>query len=654
MPTVLWQPSEQYRQQSNLWRFIQYVNADLHAAFSDYETVYQWSIDHKAEFWQYVWRFCAIVSSQSWSQVLSESESFPGYEWFRGARLNFAQNLLRHRWLDPDKTALIFRGENDTRRQFSYAQLYTQVARLSHAMRDLGVGCGDRVAAYLPNTPQTVIAMLAATSIGAVWSSCSPDFGVNAVVDRFGQIEPKLLFVSDGYFYKGKAIETLAKAKQIQDNIGSITHTVVLPFISDRPDLSRLSKALLFDELVASQTDAHCHFEQLPFHHPLYILYSSGTTGAPKCIVHGAGGTLIQHLKELQLHTDIKPDDTVFYYTTCGWMMWNWLVSTLATGATVVLYDGAPFYPEPERLIDIAHQENISVFGTSAKYLSALHKSGAKPARRLELPALRTVLSTGSPLSAELYEYVYHDLSVRVQLSSISGGTDIISCFALGNPLLPVHSGELQCRGLGMDVAVYNEAGVAVVGQTGELVCKPPFPSMPTRFWNDPGAQKYRHAYFEKYPGVWSHGDFALLTERGSLIIQGRCDAVLNPGGVRIGTAEIYRPVEQLPQVQEAIAVAQSWRDDTRIVLFVKLTPGITLDEELKAKLREVIRLHASPRHVPAKILQVDDIPRTVSGKIVELAVTHVIHQRPVDNIDALANPEALAQFSNRPELQED
>ena len=654
MSHALWQPSEQYRRQSNLWRFMQFVNTEWRTSFCDYDATYRWSIEHKAEFWQGVWRFCAIESSNAWTEVLSRTQTFPGYEWFSGARLNFAQNLLRQHKVYPDKPALICRGENSTRRQLTYAELYSQVARLSQAMRALGVQCGDRVAGYMPNTAQTVVAMLASASLGAVWSSCSPDFGVNAVVDRFGQIAPKLLFVSDGYFYKGQPINTLAKVKQIRDAIGGIGQIIVVPFISETPDISQLPGALLFDKVLAAQSDTHCEFEQLPFNHPLYILYSSGTTGAPKCIVHGAGGTLIQHLKELQLHTDIKPEDTVFYYTTCGWMMWNWLVSALATGASVVLYDGSAFHPDAQHLLHIAQQENISVFGASAKYLSALQKSGVKPAQSLALPALRTVLSTGSPLSGELFDYVYRDVKTEVQLSSISGGTDIISCFALGNPLLPVYRGELQCRGLGMEVAVYNDAGAAVVEQTGELVCKPPFPSMPVSFWNDPGAHKYRKAYFNKFPGVWAHGDFARLTARGGLVIEGRCDAVLNPGGVRIGTAEIYRPVESLSQVLEAIAVAQSWRDDVRIILFVKLTPGTTLNDELRAKIKETIRLQASPRHVPAKILQVEDIPRTVSGKIVELAVTHVIHQRPVNNIDALANPQALEQFKNRPELQED
>jgi acetoacetyl-CoA synthetase len=573
----------------------------------------------------------------------------PGARWFEGSRLNFAENLLRYR---DERTALVFRGEQGHRESLSYAELYNRVAALAAALRQSGVIEGDRVAAFMPNRMETIIGMLATTSIGAIWSSCSPDFGVNGVLDRFGQVEPKILIATDGYFYAGKTIDSRGRIREVLDKLETVERVVVAPYVEARPDVSMIPKAVLWDDFVEpSATDIE--FAQLPFDHPVYIMFSSGTTGAPKCIVHGAGGTLIQHLKELVLHTDLGRDDRIFYFTTCGWMMWNWLVSSLAVGATVILYDGQPFTPQPGSLMRMAAEEGISVFGTSAKYLAALEKAGEKPGLNYDLSALKAILSTGSPLLPESFDYVYRDIKRDLCLSSISGGTDIVSCFALGNPILPVWRGELQCRGLGMAVDVYDAEGHPVRRQKGELVCTRAFPSMPIRFWNDPDGQRYHKAYFERFPGVWCHGDFAELTEHDGVIIYGRSDAVLNPGGVRIGTAEIYRQVQKVPEVLESIAVGQEWKDDIRIVLFVRLREGVTLDDALVDRIRRTIRENATPRHVPAKVLAVTDIPRTISGKIVELAVQDTIHGRAVKNTDALANPQALDEFRDRPELED-
>ena len=648
MNAPLWIPTTTRVMEANITRFIAWVQKECAAEIQDYPSLYQWSIAQPEEFWAAVWRFCGIRAAREWDKVLEGADKMPGARWFVGAELNFAENLLCH---EKDKPALVFYGENGIRRSLSYPELKLQVAQLACAMKESGVTVGDRIAGYLPNLPETVIAMLATASIGAIWSSCSPDFGVQGVLDRFGQIQPRLIFTTDGYFYNGKRIAMLERVRQILPKLPGIQSVVVVPYAGEG-EVTRIPGGIRYADFLGQKPNPVIEFAQLPFNHPVYILYSSGTTGPPKCIVHGAGGTLIQHLKELVLHTDLKPQDTIFYYTTCGWMMWNWLVSSLATGATVVLYDGSPFFPHPGALFDLAQSEEISIFGASAKYFSALEKAGIRPATTHDLTGLKAILSTGSPLAPQSFDYVYRDIKADVQLSSISGGTDLISCFALGNPILPVYRGELQCRGLGMKVEVYDPQGRSVRGQKGELVCTAPFPSMPVGFWNDPYHEKYRRAYFERFPGIWAHGDYAELTEHEGMIIYGRSDAVLNPSGVRIGTAEIYRPVEGLPEILESLAVGQEWNNDVRIVLFVKLREGITLDTALTERIKQTIRDHASPRHVPAKVIAVPDIPRTLSGKIVELAVHNIIHHRPVKNLDALANPEALEFFKDLAELR--
>ena len=647
----IWSPSPQRVEDSNMSRFIRFIARQVDESVDDYATLYQFSIRKPEAFWEAVWEFCGIRASGHWDKVVDDVHQMPGARWFPGSRLNFAQNLLRH---GDDRLAIVFAGEDGRRVELTYSELREKTARIAAALREQGVRPGDRVAGFMPNLPETLIGMLATTSIGAIWSSCSPDFGVNGVVDRFGQIEPRVLFCADGYHYGGKRFDSLKRVRQIADRIDSIERIVVVPYTSDQPDLSGLDTAVLWDEFADSDAQfAGMQFEQLPFDHPVYIMYSSGTTGVPKCIVHGAGGTLIQHLKELVLHTDLTREDRIFYFTTCGWMMWNWLVSSLAVGATVVLFDGNPFHPGPEALFDLLDELDISVFGTSAKYIAAVEKAGVKPRQTHQLKSLRTILSTGSPLLPESFDYVYRDVKDRLCLASISGGTDIISCFALGNPVLPVWRGEIQCRGLGMKVEILDENNKPVREQAGELACSLAFPSMPVCFWNDPDGEKYRAAYFERKPGIWCHGDYAELTRNGGIIIYGRSDAVLNPGGVRIGTAEIYRQVERLDEVLESIAVGQEWEGDVRVVLFVKMRDGHSLDDALRDRIRRTIRENATPRHVPAKILAVTDIPRTISGKITELAVRDVIHGRPVKNTDALANPQALKQYKGRKELAE-
>ncbi len=645
----IWTPPPQQVHGSQMMRFLESVRAQHAPWIRDYADLYHWSIDRPETFWPEVWRFCGVIASKPWADVLVHSDRMPGARWFGGARLNFAENLLRFRDRHP---ALIFRREDGQRSELNYQDLHAAVARMTVFFEESGVGVGDRVAGILPNRPEAVVAMLATTGLGAVWSSCSPDFGEAGILDRFGQIEPRLVFVTDGYRFKGKAHRTLDRMRNVVEALPSVEQVVVVGGLEPTPDLAGLPGAVAYHDIVSGGSAPDPQWRQLPFDHPLYILYSSGTTGRPKCIVHGAGGTLLQHLKELVLHTDLRRDDRLFYFTTCGWMMWNWLVSGLAVGATLVLYDGAPMYPGPTALFDLAEQESISVFGTSAKYLASVDKTGVAPARSHQLGALRAILSTGSPLGPESFDYVYRDIKADLQLASISGGTDIISCFALGNPLLPVYRGQLQSRGLGMRVEVYSDTGQPLQGTKGELVCTAPFPSMPIGFWNDPGDRKYRAAYFERFPGVWAHGDWAELTAQDGLIIHGRSDAVLNPGGVRIGTAEIYRQVERLTEVLESVAVGQEWQGDVRIVLFVVLREGLELDEELCARIRTTIRDNTSPRHVPAKIIQITDIPRTRSGKLTELAIRDVIHARPVKNLEALANPEALEQFRGLTELE--
>jgi acetoacetyl-CoA synthetase len=614
----------------------------------DYTALHRWSCEEPRQFWASVWDFCGVIAAERGGSVVEHPERMPGARWFPGARLNFAENLLRRRDAGP---ALVFRGEDRVRRSVSWSDLYAQVSSLRRALGGWGIGPGDRVAAVLPNLPEAVAAMLATTSLGAIWSSCSPDFGVRGIVDRFGQIGPKLLFAADGYTYNGATHDVLERVAALRGEIRSLEEIVLVPYVEAEPDLSQLPGAHRFDELLARHAPEQIDFQPFPFDHPLTILYSSGTTGTPKCIVHGAGGTLLQHLKEHRLQVDLRRGDRLFYFTTCGWMMWNWLVSGLASEATLCLYDGSPFHPDGNVLFDFAEQERMSVFGTSAKYLDAAAKAGLVPAATHDLSSLRTVLSTGSPLAPAGFDFVYEKIKADVCLSSIAGGTDIISCFMGGNPIGPVWRGEIQAPGLGMDVAAFDDAGRPVLGEKGELVCRRPFPSMPLGFWNDPDGRRYRDAYFAKFPGVWSHGDWVELTEHGGVIVYGRSDAVLNPGGVRIGTAEIYRPVEGLDEVLEALVIGQEWDGDTRVVLFVRLRDGRTLDDDLVARIRRRIRDEASPRHVPARIVQVADLPRTKSGKIVELAVRDVVHGRHVANREALANPEALDLFCDLPEL---
>jgi acetoacetyl-CoA synthetase len=617
-------------------------------AFADYAALYAFSIDRIEDFWRTMWTFGTIRGHMG-ERVAADLDHMPGARFFPDARLNFAENVLRRR---DDTPALIFNGEGQRHRTVSHAQLFSQVAQFAAALRTAGIQPGDRVAGYLPNMPETIMAALGAAAIGAVWTSCSPDFGVQGVLDRFGQTAPRVLVTVDGYFYGGKTHSVIPRAAEVLRALPSVERTIVVPYVSTAPAIGDLPGGQLWNDFVGADTLADFEFARFPFNHPLYILYSSGTTGVPKCIVHGAGGTLIQHLKEHQLHSDIHPGDRVFYFTTCGWMMWNWLVTALASEATLLLYDGAPLHPDGNALFDFADDAGITLFGTSAKFIDSVAKSGLSPIDSHRLESVRTLTSTGSPLAQESFEFVYRHIKQDVHLASISGGTDIVGCFVLGNPIGPVWKGEIQARGLGMAVEVFDDQGRPVVGQKGELVCTKPFPSMPLGFWNDSDGSKYHAAYFEKYPGVWHHGDYIELTPRGGVIIYGRSDAVLNPGGVRIGTAEIYRQVEQIEEIVESLVIAQQWEHDERIVLFVRLREGATLTPELESRIRTRIRTNATPRHVPARIVAVTEIPRTRSGKIVELAVRDVVHGREVKNREALANPDALEEFRNRAELR--
>ncbi len=649
MGKMLWKPSDERIKETNMFRFLKTVNERFKKDFSDYPALYEWSVTNIPDFWATVWDFMGIRAEKPYDEVVADLDKMPGAKWFPGARLNFAENILRYR---DDQTAIIFVGEGQKPVRTTYRQLYDKVSRLAKSLRALGVKPKDRVVGFMPNMTETMIAMLAATSLGATWSSCSPDFGIKGVMDRFGQIEPKVIFTADGYYYNGKQFDSLERISNVVKQLPSLEKIVVVSYTREKPDISFLPNAEHFEDFLAPEA-GEITFEQLPFDHPVYIMYSSGTTGLPKCMVQGPG-VLINHMKELVLHTDLKRDDTIFYFTTCGWMMWNWLTSALSVGATLLLYDGSPFYPKPGILWEIAEREGISVFGTSAKYLAALEKEGVKPGKEYKLDRLKAVLSTGSPLSIESFEYVYRDIKEDLQLSSISGGTDLNGCFALGNPIGPVYAGELQCRGLGMAVMVFDEMGHPIYDKKGELVCTKPFPSMPLYFWNDPGGEKYHNAYFTVYPNIWHHGDYAeIKSDTGGMIIYGRSDATLNPGGVRIGTAEIYRQVETIDEVLDSLVVGQNWDNDVRVILFVKLREGVELTEELKKKIKKTIRENATPRHVPAKIIAIDDIPYTISGKKVELAVKKVIHGEPVANRDALANPESLDLYKDLKELQE-
>ena len=642
-PKTLWQPSEAFIRNSKMMRFMDEVNRRYGLALSDYHQLWQWSVDHIPEFWGLFWEFAGIIASKSFDEVVSDPSQMPGAKWFAGAELNFAENLLRYR---DDRTALIFQGEGQPQVTYSYRQLYKEVSRMAQALAASGVVKGDRVAGFMPNMPQTIIAMLATASLGAIWSSSSPDFGIKGVLDRFGQIEPKVLVTCDGYFYNGKAFDSLERVGGILSHLPKVEKVVVVSYTTDQPDLAKVPNAISWEAFLAPHTPDEIAFVQLPAEHPLYIMYSSGTTGKPKCMVQSHAGILLNQFKEHLLHCDLGRDDVLFYFTTCGWMMWNWLVCGLAAGASLVLYDGSPFHPGPEVLWKLAEQVGITIFGTSARYITALDEAGYQPGTDCNLERLRMICSTGSPLSVSGFEYAYRAIKKEMQLASISGGTDLNGCFALGTPLLPVHAGELQGPGLGLNVQAYDDSGQPVYDQTGELVCTRAFPSMPVYFWNDPDGERYRNAYFTKYPGVWTHGDFiSINSQTRGITIYGRSDATLNPGGVRIGTADIYTALETMEEVADSVVVGQKWQDDVRVVLFVTLANDLTLDEPLINKIRKNIRDTCSPRHVPAKVIQVQEIPYTINMKKVELAVRNVIHGDPVTNRDALANPDCLKQY---------
>lgn len=648
-PDCLWQPDPQMCAESRIEAFMQRATAATGQTFNDYDSLWRWSVTAPEDFWSLFWDFAEIIGDKG-PTALKHAPIMRHARFFPDSRINYAENMLRRR---DDTTAIIFRGENKVERRLTFAELYNRVSQLQQLLVACGVKAGDRVAGFVSHMPEAIIGLLAASSLGAIWSSASPDFGVQGVVDRFGQIKPKVLIAVDGYYYSGKAIDCLAKIQEIQPLLEGLEHTLIVPYLNAAPDLSQLKNAQNFNIACDAYTPRTMTFERFDFNTPLVIMFSSGTTGIPKCIVHGAGGTLLQHMKEHQLQCNIKRDDKVFYFTTCGWMMWNWQVTALASGATLMLYDGSPFFPRPDVLFDYADAEGMTLFGTAAKYIDALKKHGLKPRETHSLKTLRTMTSTGSPLVHESFDYIYRDIKSDLHLASVSGGTDIIACFVIGNPISPVYRGEIQCAGLGFAMDVFDDNGQPIpagAGQ-GELVCTKPFPSMPIYFWDDADESKYAKAYFDRFPNIWVHGDWVERTQHNGWIIHGRSDATLKPGGVRIGTAEIYRQVEQVPEVLESIAVGQDWDADVRIILFVRLRDGVTLDDTLKARIKDAIRKGASPRHVPAKILEVTDIPRTKSGKITELAVRDVIHGRAVRNVEALANPEALALFRDRPEL---
>jgi acetoacetyl-CoA synthetase len=638
----LWTPSEAFKAAQPLTHFIEWCATREARRFADYDAFYSWSVEDRAAFWSAVWDYCGVVGDKG-VVALADDGDMLKTRFFPQAQINFAENLLAHA---GDGDALVFRGENKVSDRWSWSRLTATVSRLQQALAAMGIGEGDRVAAMMPNMPETVALMLAATSLGAIWSSCSPDFGDQGVLDRFGQIEPKLFIACDGYWYNGKRQDVAEKIVTVTAKLG--VPVLVVPYAGDTAALlARLPDGRSFDQFIADFSVRDIEYRRLPFSHPIYILFSSGTTGVPKCIVHSAGGTLLQQIKEHRFHCGLQADEKLFYFTTCGWMMWNWLVTGLACGATLCLYDGSPFYPDGNVLFDYAADEKFAIFGTSAKYIDAVRKGGLTPKTTHDLSSLRLMTSTGSPLSPEGFSFVYEGFRDDIQLASISGGTDIVSCFVLGNPLKPVWRGEIQGPGLGLAVDVWDDDGKSVRGEKGELVCTKAFPSMPVMFWNDPEGAKYRAAYFERFDNIWCHGDFAEWTEHGGIVIHGRSDATLNPGGVRIGTAEIYNQVEQMDEVLEALCIGQDWEDDVRVVLFVRLASGLSLTEELDKKIKTRIRTGATPRHVPAKIVQVADIPRTKSGKIVELAVREVVHGRPVKNKEALANPEALLLFAD-------
>jgi len=644
---TLWQPNKEKAQKSQMFDFLTEINQKYNRGFKEYYELHKWSIENVSNFWGEFWDYSNIIHSKNYTSVVDNPKKMPGAKWFNEARLNYAENLLQRRDSHP---AIIFRGEDKVKKTITYKELFDEVHRIAEGLKRLGVKKNDRVAGFVPNMPEAIIAMLAASSIGAIWSSSSPDFGIKGVLDRFSQIEPKVVFAADGYFFKGRVFDSQEKLKGILDKLPSVEKVVLIDYTGNR-NIEEISNSMTWEDF-SQPVKEEMTFEQLPFDHPLYIMYSSGTTGLPKSIVHSAGGTLIQHLKELRLHCDLTEDDTIFYFTTCGWMMWNWFVSSLAVGATIVCFDGNPFYPGADALLKMADELDITIFGTSAKYIASLEAEGVVPMEISDFSKLKAITSTGSPLSNESFEYVYDKWKKDVQLSSISGGTDIISCFVLGCPILPVHRGEIQCKGLGMDVDCFDINENSIIGKQGELVCKTAFPSMPVYFWNDDDGKKYNSAYFEEYPEIWHHGDFIEISKHGGIIMLGRSDATLNPGGVRIGTSEIYRVVENIDEIEDSVVIGQQYQEDERIILFVKLNKGFDLSDELKKNISNLIRSNCSPRHVPAVILTTTDVPYTLNGKKVEVAVKKIIHGKDVKNKDALRNPECLENFKKRKELE--